>query len=150
MPSNQKKKKNNNNNNVIIAGFSNNSNNRNVGANSGANIVAFLFQLQVSTKMFHWQTRSYAAHVASGDLYDEIVRLTDEIIEEYMGTYGRPRMPSSSGILVPNMTTSSMKTLLKQGMQYLSTRMPSDTHILNLRDELLGVMAKVLYLLTLG
>lgn len=122
---------------------------RNRGVDTPANIVAFLIRLQVATKMFHWQTRSYAAHTATGKLYDEIVERTDSIIETYMGTYGRIRMPSNVTVPVPNMTTKSMKSMLRDGMTYLSTRMPTDSHIATERDELLKAMATTLYLISM-
>ena len=49
---------------------------------SGPELVTVLFQLQLAVKLFHWQTRDYAAHVESGKLFDNIIELTDEIIEQ--------------------------------------------------------------------
>lgn len=118
-------------------------------ANSASNIIAYLFKLQVATKMFHWQTTSYAAHVDTGALYDKIVDLTDEIIEQYMGVYGRPTMTANASVSVPNMTRAQMMSMLRDGIRYLTTRMPRDSHIQNLRDELTGAMAQALYLLTM-
>lgn len=54
-------------------------------AASGPELISMLFQLQVAVKLFHWQTHSYAAHVETGKLFDNIVELTDEIIEQYIG-----------------------------------------------------------------
>lgn len=121
----------------------------NQNANTGPNLVSFLFQLQISVKMFHWQTRSYAVHVASGQLFDRVVELTDAFIEQYIGTYGRPRMASNASVSVPNMTKSAMLSMLRDAMSYLSTRVPRDSHLQNLRDELTGELAKMVYLLTL-
>lgn len=123
-------------------------NNNNAGSNR-ENLVQFLFQLQVATKMFHWQTRAYANHAAAGDLYGKITDLTDELIEQYMGLYGRPRMPPKAAVYVPNMTRRDMADLLRQSIRFLeSARVPPTLH--NVRDELTGALAKSLYLLTLG
>lgn len=126
----------------------NNAKNGNA-ANTGAGLVAFLFRLQIGVKMSHWQTRSYAAHMDTGALFDSIVKLTDEIIEQYMGVYGRPRMPASASVPVPNMTKSATVALLREGITYLRTRMPPDPNLRNLADELAGEMAKALYLMTM-
>ena len=117
--------------------------------NSAPGIITFLFQLQIATKMFHWQTRKYAEHVAAGDLYDALGKQTDEIIEMYMGTYTRPRMPPNTKVVIPNVTRADMVDLLRSGITYLAERMPRDAHIRNACDELAGTMAKVLYLLSL-
>lgn len=130
--------------------MNNNNSRNNNSVNSASNIVKFLFTLQIAVKMFHWQTRSYAVHIETGQLFGKIVDLTDDIIEQYMGVYGRPRMNSNASITIPNMTKSAMVSMLRDGMTYLSRRMPRDTHIQNLRDELAGAMAKALYLLTMS
>lgn len=121
------------------------------GPDTPANIVKFLFRLQLATKLFHWQTRSFAAHKASGELYDQISKLTDEIVEAYMGTYGnRVRLPGPTAITLTNMTAASMRTLLRDGIKYLMQRMPADSHIAALRDELVDAMATAMYLLTMA
>ncbi len=127
----------------------NNKNKNNNKINSAPGIVTFLFQLQVATKMFHWQSKKYAEHIAVGELYDTITDLADEIIEMYMGAYSRPRMPAAARVVIPNMTRTDMVDLLHSGIAYLSTRMPRDGFLRNKCDELTGAMAKVLYLLTL-
>lgn len=118
-------------------------------ANTPTNIIAFLFGLQVAVKMFHWQTSSYAAHVETGKLFDTIVEVTDELIEQYMGVYGRPRIAPGTTVAVSNMTAETMSQTLRDGIDYLNRRLPRDSHIQNLRDELTGHMATALYLLTM-
>lgn len=123
--------------------------NNNTSPNSASNIVAYLFKVQVAIKMFHWQTRSYAAHQDMGALFDKIVELTDELIEQYMGVYGRVRMASNASISVPNMTKAATTQMLRDAIRYLGSRMPRDPNLANIRDELTGEMAKALYLLSM-
>jgi hypothetical protein len=84
-------------------------------------------------------------------LYDKIAELADALVEQYMGLYGRPRMPPNATVAIPNMTKRDMTDLLHQGIAFLESTaaMPPDTHLQNLRDELTAAMAKALYLLTL-
>lgn len=117
--------------------------------NSASGIVTYLFKLQVAIKMFHWQTRSYAAHQDMGRLFDKIVELTDELIEQYMGVYGRVRMSANASISVPNMTKSGMRQQLRDGIKYLGSRLPRDPNLANIRDELTGEMAQALYVLSM-
>ena len=37
----------------------------------------------------HWKTTSYAAHVALGAFYDDVIESIDAIIENYQGMYGK-------------------------------------------------------------
>lgn len=152
-------RRNNNNNNTRVNNVS--ANNRLIiaaaarrvnaaGVASGPELVAYLFQLQIAAKMMHWQTRSYATHVAIGGLFDKIVELTDDIIEQYMGTYGPVTMPRTATLTVPNMTKAAMQAALRQGIAYLNARMPRDPYLQNMRDSLTSEMAKALYLLTLS
>ena len=121
-----------------------------MSANNSANLVSFLFGLQIATKMFHWQTRSYAAHTEVGALHDRIVALADELMEQFIGVYGRPRMTSNSAIQIPNMTKPAMLATLRDGISFLSSRVPPDPHLQNIRDELTGEMARALFLLRLS
>lgn len=125
------------------------ANGRTNSSNGGSGLVAYLFKLQIEVKMFHWQTRSYAAHVGMGELFDKIVALTDELIEQYMGLYGRVRMASNASVAIPNMTKTGIRQTLRDAMPTLDARVPRDSNLQNIKDELTGEMAQALYLLSL-
>ena len=116
---------------------------------SGPELVTVLFQLQLAVKLFHWQTRDYAAHVESGKLFDNIIELTDEIIEQYIGLFGRPRMAAGAAVALPNMTAPALAAALRDGMAYMDARMPPAPNLLALRDELVGDIARALFLLSM-
>jgi len=50
--------------------------------------VSTLFASRTQAHVFHLQTPSFAAHKALNDYYDEIVGLTDGLVESYQGKYG--------------------------------------------------------------
>lgn len=54
-----------------------------------------LFHSATNTHIHHLQTSSYAQHVALGEFYDEIVELTDGLIEVYQGTKGIVSYPNA-------------------------------------------------------
>lgn len=131
----------------------NNANRRTPNTNNGSagsRLVQLLLGLQTDIKMFHWQTRSYAVHVETGKLFDSIIALTDTFIEQYMGTYGRPRMAASASVPLRNMTKAALVAALKSAMTQLASVVPTDTHLQNLKDEINGELAKALFLLTLN
>ena len=117
---------------------------------NGGKLIAHLFQLQCSIKLLHWQTESYAVHVASDKLVHSIVDLSDALIEQYIGLYGRPRLsPGTCKIALTNMTTERGVRILKDAIAFLSSNVPRQPPLLALRDELMGSISEALYLFTL-
>jgi hypothetical protein len=54
-----------------------------------SNIIRFFFDLHVNLKLYHWQTTSYARHIASDKAVDKIIERADRFIEVYIGKYNR-------------------------------------------------------------
>lgn len=50
--------------------------------------VGRMFALRDAAHTAHWATKSYAEHVALGDLYDELPDRVDAIVEVYQGYFG--------------------------------------------------------------
>ena len=50
--------------------------------------ISTLFASRTQAHIFHLQTPSFAAHKALNDYYDEIVNITDSLVESYQGKYG--------------------------------------------------------------
>jgi hypothetical protein len=50
--------------------------------------VSTLFASRTQAHIFHLQTPSFAAHKALNDYYDEIIDITDGLVESYQGKYG--------------------------------------------------------------
>ena len=50
--------------------------------------ISTLFASCTQAHIFHLQTPSFAAHKALNDYYDEIVGITDGLVESYQGKYG--------------------------------------------------------------
>lgn len=47
-----------------------------------------LLEAAVKVQQMHWNTRSYAQHMALGDFYEELPGLVDAVVEAYQGKYG--------------------------------------------------------------
>jgi len=45
--------------------------------------------LRDQVHVWHWQTEIEAKHEALGEFYDELLEMTDDIVEMMMGKYGR-------------------------------------------------------------
>lgn len=104
--------------------------------------------------LYHWQTGSYARHVAAGALYTFLDGKADEFIEVYQGKYGRIRLGRASSLPLKNLTDKTVVDYLYTLIDFLQNEVPrlihqDDTDLYNIRDEMLGEVKKTLYLFTL-
>jgi DNA-binding ferritin-like protein len=117
--------------------------------------IHFFFTLRSQIKLYHWQTYQFARHKATDDLISALDELMDNYVEVYMGKYGRPKMTSSTNSTsVKNMSESTATTFVRGAIKYLETTLvkrlkPTDTDLVNIRDEMLSNLNKLLYLFTL-
>lgn len=51
-------------------------------------LIATTFAARNQAHIEHWNSTSYAEHVALGDFYDEIIDLVDAFVECYQGKFG--------------------------------------------------------------
>ena len=115
-------------------------------------IVMHLLTIRNQVKLYHWQTGSFARHKASDDLTAALDDKIDAFVEAYMGRYGRPTVTGS--IQLHNFSEAEAKAFVRKETKYLQRDLPhmiekDDTDLLNIRDEILGELNKVLYLFTL-
>ena len=118
-------------------------------------IVTNLLTLHNQLMIHHWQTKSYAEHQALGGAYDEFSDLIDEFIEVFMGKYGRIESRDGFKIELSNYKDLSAMDFCDKYIDYLINELPkglesTDTDMLNIRDEMLGQLNKLKYLLTLS
>jgi len=110
-----------------------------------------LVGIQQQLRILHWQTKSYAKHKAYGETYDGLSDLIDSFLEEYMGKYGRFVL-TSKAIQIINIEDLDVEDFIEGSIAYLTDFTaqldPSDTNLLNIRDEMLGLLNKLKYLLT--
>jgi DNA-binding ferritin-like protein len=118
------------------------------------NFLSTLLELQSQLRIYHWQTESFSAHKALGKSYEELDGLIDSFVEEFMGKYGKIRSDKGFNITLKNIDESDINSVINTAIEFLSKQLPSvlqsdDTNLLNIRDEILGTLEKLKYLLTL-
>ena len=97
----------------------------------------------------------YARHKATDDVIKELDGLIDEFVEVFMGKYGRPNMTRTTNtVAVKNMTDKTATKFIKDCIAHINgpfskSVRPTDTDLLNIRDEMLGSLNKLLYLYSL-
>ena len=113
-------------------------------------IVQFLLETQIQFRICHWQTKSYARHMAFGGIYTTLDGLTDTFIETAMGKYGRFELTEGEkSIQIENLSELDLTSFIKIVKSTLSEFEGEDTDLLNIRDEMLSEINKLTYLLTL-
>lgn len=120
----------------------------------GELIQTTMLQMQKQYQIFHWQTTSFSQHKSFGNIYESLDESIDTFIETYMGKYGRVisaskfnlEMSNYSDLNFLNATNSYIEFLINLTNMLDTAR---DTDLLNIRDEILGNLNRLKYLLTL-
>lgn len=121
-----------------------------------AEIVNLMMTLRDQVKIYHWQTMSFPRHKATDDLVSKLDDNIDKFTEVYMGKYGRPKFSGRTGtIKIRNFHDKEAPALLKSAIEWLTHKLPkylkpTDTDLLNIRDEINADLNQTLYLFTLA
>jgi len=116
-------------------------------------MINTLIGIEQQLRILHWQTESYAQHKAFGDTYAALGDLIDSFMEGVMGKYGRFVLKNNS-IQIINMSQLDLSDFVEGTSEFLTSLSEqldpqTDTDLLNIRDEMLGNISKLKYLLTL-
>jgi len=121
-------------------------------------ITVMFMEILMMVKLYHWKTHSYAQHKATDDFYGSLNDHMDEFIEVLMGkTNSRIDLMKHKTIKLMDLTNmdqfkaklEDFKTYLVNLEQTPFIKSMLNTDLLNIRDEILGDVNKLLYLLTL-
>jgi hypothetical protein len=118
--------------------------------------IHFFLHLRDQIKLYHWQTKVYARHIATDNVIEKLDKSIDAYVEIYMGKYGRQRLTGkNASITLQNLTEAGATRLIVAAIKYLQgpltkTLKPAkDTDLMNIRDELIADLNQLLYLFTL-
>lgn len=114
-----------------------------------------LLNFQNELRLHHWGTQSYSAHKALGKLYEALDGLIDTFTETYIGVYGKDFIKEIKTLEMNGPYRTSHMTVVSSLEDYLKTELPKEieedqTALLNIRDEMLGLVQQTKYLLTLS
>lgn len=120
----------------------------------GEMIQTMMLQMQNQYKIFHWQTTSFSQHKSFDETVGNLISHIDEFIETYMGKYGRVIAASTFNLTLSNLSNADAVAATDNYINFLiglSSQLDSakDSDLLNIRDEILGSLNKLKYLLTL-
>jgi len=117
-------------------------------------LILKLVQIQLQWRFLHWQTFGDAKHRTYGEIYEGLDDLIDSFTESTMGKYGRPEFDPEFSIMFQDIKSLSIQKFMDGITEFLvsfTDQLDSryDTDLLNMRDEMLALINKSKYLLTL-
>jgi DNA-binding ferritin-like protein len=125
---------------------------------SRENIIILCLEMLNTVKLYHWKTMKHSEHKATDDLYSELNDKIDEFVEVLMGKDGkRIHLSGKKSIKLDDLNNlSALKKYIENTKKYLidmtnskNIGTPENSDLLNIRDEILGILNKFTYLLTL-
>lgn len=110
------------------------------------NVLRNLLMAQRCAHVHHWQTKSFAKHLALGELYEALTEFADELAEIYMGLTGQTVNPEQSD---PNHFSQQDAVefirQLQNVLDGLKLQLPEYGALINKYEELQAVVARIKY-----
>jgi len=117
-----------------------------------ADFVGYLKSSFDQAVVWHHQTNVYSMHKALNNFYDEILELTDGLVESVSGIYGRPvdyAIIQPMNYQNPEQVMAYFQECYKE-IQDDRTTIYQETWIQNQVDEIATLFAETIYLLSLN
>jgi hypothetical protein len=110
--------------------------------------VGMLMNSREQAHAFHLTTNSYAQHKALQSYYEGIVPLLDSWAEAYMGKYGRLKRVTMNKRYMsdPKKARAYFKSLIAR---IRLVKLPKDSYLKNIQDEIVALIRSTMYMLTL-
>lgn len=124
-----------------------------------SDIIPIFLKFLSQIKVYHWQTRNYARHVASDNLHIKLSTLIDNFIETYQGKRNRDRLmlPTDTALTIQNLNDDEIEEYLFEFKSFLMQELPTilpegmtNPDLLNIRDEMVSTVNQTLYLFSLN
>jgi len=111
------------------------------------------FEAYSQLYLLHWQTKKYGRHIAFDEVNEELEDLVDRFVEAYMGKKGE-RVKLVGDIVVKNIDELNLGQFINGYISFLVNDIPQlasdkDVDLLAIRDEMVALLHKLKYLLTL-
>jgi DNA-binding ferritin-like protein len=109
-------------------------------------LLSALLHSRTQAHVYHWRTKSFAAHKALQNYYEAIVPLTDEFAEGYQGRYGLVSGYTSKPI---NQNPMKARAYFQGLLKIVNSTKVRDTYLKNILDTIRQLVYQTMYLLTL-
>jgi hypothetical protein len=109
-------------------------------------LVNSLLHSRTQAHIFHWRTKSFSAHKAFQEYYENIVDLTDKFVEGYQGRY---KLVSGYKSFPFNQNPMTARGYFQRLLKVVGASKIKDSYLQNILDEIRELVYQTLYLLTL-
>ena len=113
--------------------------------------IGLLLSSREQAHVFHFVTKSFAAHKAMQTYYEGIIELIDTYAEAYMGIY-KKRISGLTPYINKKITTDA-RVIRLFFVNLLRTikglKLPSDRSLIHVRDEVETLITQTIYMLSL-
>jgi DNA-binding ferritin-like protein len=115
-----------------------------------SDLITGLLQFQQQIRLFHWMTESFAEHKAFGEAYEALDDQIDELVESFIGKFGRETPEEISLKLKPYGEKAIQQAFLafRAFLASMTKEISGSTELLNMRDGILGEVDHLIYRLT--
>lgn len=119
------------------------------------NIIPLCLSLQNQLQTWHWQSESFAQHEAFGKTYSGMSDIIDEFVEVYVGAYWRESIEDCNfSVKTVDIKNTEPQTVVDAYIEMFNEEVMKDIHnnteLVNIKDEIVGVLRKLKYLLTMN
>ena len=123
---------------------------------SEPSIVTMFLQMLNTTKLYHWKTKSFAQHKATDELYSALNSTIDKFVEVMLGKTDGKRINLTNTKTLPLLDCNDVNCFKREIDKYknyligLTSALDKnkDTDLLNIKDEMLGHLNQLTYLLS--
>ena len=109
-----------------------------------AEFLQTLLHAATNTHILHWQTKSYAEHIALGEFYSELPHMVDKLAEVIMGKYDTT-FTFKDSYYTPAKTGKEELEALKEYVMEERKELPQDSEIQNEVDNIANLINSTLY-----
>jgi DNA-binding ferritin-like protein len=117
-------------------------------------VTKMLLKLQMNVKLFHWNTKSYANHIASDELYEDLNKNIDRFVEIFLAKNDRM---SHNDLITLNLEVLSDEQIvpyLKSASDYITNddffrTFSYDYDLQDILTDIIKSLNKAVYLMTI-
>ena len=117
-----------------------------------AQIIEKLLEMINTIKLYHWKTYNYATHKATDELFSELNTKIDEFVEVLLGStnVNRNSLNITTITINPILTNVECKTQINNYIHFLIQSKGLSVDLISIRDEIVALLNRFLYLLSLS
>ena len=117
-------------------------------------IVQPMMEFKEQVKLYHWKTHSYARHKTTDKYLSIFAKQIDKFVEVLLGSRNDKNIPTFS-LKFKNINDKNAKEYVESFRDWVRDSLPTmlyehETDLLNIKDEILADLNRLLYLFNLN